>query len=263
VNGLFRSELRKIFTTRLWWGLLIGLVVSWGALAGLLGGLSGSRAGGQSTPGLDDPATIRSIYTAGLTIAYLITLAFGVISMAGEYRQQTITATLLASPRRTRVILAKLGAVSLVGLGYGLVGVLSGLIVGVPVISIRGGHLDLTTNGVPRALLTAAVAVALWAVVGLGVGTLIRNQIVALLVAIGVAWIAEPLIALILNASGAGSVARFLPGQATSALVSPATQNGGVNIDLLPWWGGALVLIGYAVLSGGLGAAITLRRDIS
>jgi ABC-2 type transport system permease protein len=264
VSGLVRSELRKVFTTRLWWGLLIGLVAAWTALSVLLALVTDRTTGPATTgPGLHDPAVVRTILTAGLGIAYLFALAFGVIAMAGEYRQQTITATLLTAPRRSRIVVAKLAVVTVVGLGYGLAGVVGGLVGGVPTLLARGVHVDLAGNGIPRALLAAALAVALWAVVGLGVGTLIRNQIVALLVSIGVAWIAEPILAAVLNAAGVGEVARFLPSQATNALVSPPTTNGGLTASLLPWWGGALVLLGYVALSGGLGAAITLRRDVT
>jgi ABC-type transport system involved in multi-copper enzyme maturation permease subunit len=266
MTGLLRSELRKVLTTRLWWGLLIGLVASWAGLSALIASLSGADSAAAGGPGLplDDPATIRGIYTAGLGTGYLFALAFGVIAMAGEYRQQTITATLLCSPRRERVVVAKLAAVAVVGLCYGLAGVIGGLLGGVPVLAVRGTSAHLADDGVPRALATSVLAIALWAVVGLGVGTLIRNQVVALLVSIGVAWIAEPLIALALNAAHAGGVAKFLPGQATSALVSPPTSTGaGLSQDMLPWWGGTLVLLAYAVASGALGAGLTLRRDIS
>lgn len=264
MSGLLRSELRKVFTTRMWWGLLLGLLFVWAALTVLQGSLAGrGPAGSPPTPGLDDPATLRATYTAGLSLAYIFALAFGVIAMAGEYRQQTITATVLCSPRRSRVVVAKLVAVALVGFGYGVVGVAAGLLAGIPVVLARGASLGLAGNGVPRALAAAALAVGLWAVVGLGVGTLIRNQIVALLVSIGLAWIAEPIVAVLLNAANVGTIAKFLPSQATSALVSPPTSNGGLSVDLLPWWGGALVLLGYALISGALGIALTLRRDIT
>jgi ABC-2 type transport system permease protein len=263
VIRLVRAELLKLFTTRLWWGLLIGVVAGGTAFAALSAGLAGRGPAGQSTPGVTDPATVRATYTAGLSIGYLIALALGIITMSGEYRHQTITAAVLSSPRRLRIVLAKLAALTVAGVGYGIVAVLAGVAVGAPIILLRGGSARLTSDGVPRALALAVLAVALWAILGLGIGTLIRNQVVALLVSIGVAWLAEPLLSFGLNALDWGAVAKYLPSSATQALVSPPTSGGNVDMAYLPWWGAALVLLGYAMLSGALGAALTLRRDIT
>lgn len=262
MRALVRSELRKALSTKLWWGLLLGVILTAVGLAVLLGMLAG-RGDDPVTPGLEDPATVRGVYTAGLQSSYLFALALGVIAMAGEYRHQTITATFLACPRRSRVVVAKLVAVSAVGLLYGVGAVVGGLAGGVPVVVLRDADTLLGSQGVPRALALAVLATALWAVLGLGVGTLVRNQVLALLSAIGVAWIVEPVAALGLNAAGIGGVARFLPSQATSAIVSPTTDAGGVSVELLAWWGGALVLLAYAVLAGALGMLVTLRRDVT
>jgi len=264
VIRLIRSESLKLFTTRLWWGLLIGVVLTSVAFAILAASTAGrSLGGGAASPGLNDPAVVRSVYTAGLGVAYVFALALGVIAMAGEYRHQTMTATVLASPRRLRIVVSKLITLIAVGAGYGVATVAAGVLAGAVVIAVRGGELRLGSDGVPRALVLAVLAVALWTVLGLAVGTLIRNQVLALLLAIGIAWIAEPIVAFALNALNVGEVAEYLPSQATSALVQPSTGGGGVTISLLPWWGGALVLLGYALVAGALGAAITLRRDIT
>jgi ABC-2 type transport system permease protein len=263
MSHLVRSELRKLTTTRLWWGLALGLALATAAFVALTGFTAGVDTGAGASPGPDDPAVVRSVYTAGLGIAYLFTLSLGIITMAGEYRHQTITATLLSAPRRSRIVLAKLVALVVAGIGYGVVTVVAGLLVGIPILLVRDAELRLTTDGVPRALALSVVAVALWAVLGLGIGTLIRNQVVALLVAVGVAWLAEPLLGLGLNALDAGSVARFLPSQATTAIVTPPTTAGGFSFELLPWWAGVLVLVGYATASGAVGAALTLRRDVT
>lgn len=258
---LIRAELLKLFTTRLWWGLLIGVVLSSAVLAGAIAGIAGR--GAQGGPGLEDPAMIRSIYTEGLGVSRLITLAFGIIAMSGEIRHQTMTSTALTTPHRLRIVIAKLAAVTVMGLGYGVVSMVAGVAVGAPVVAIRGAATRLTSDGVPRSLIMAVLAVALWAVIGLGVGTLLRNQIVALLVSIGVAWLLEPIIVVILDVVHWGSVGRFFPSAATSALVTPITSSGGLTQTYLPWWGDALVLLGYAAISGALGVALTLRRDIS
>jgi ABC-type transport system involved in multi-copper enzyme maturation permease subunit len=264
MSRLVRAELRKLSTTRLWWGLLIGVAVTAAAFAVLTAAIAGlNGADGTPTPGVEDPAVVRSVYTAGLGTAYLFALVIGVVSMAGEYRHQTITSTLLGSPRRVRVVLAKLVALSAIGLVYGVVTVLAGVVAGASTIALRGGDLRLTSDDVPRSLGLAVVAVALWAVLGLGVGTLIRNQVLALLLSVGVAWIVEPLLALGLNALDAGAVAKFLPSQATTAIVTPPTSAGGFDAAYLPWWGGVLVLLGYALASAAVGAALTLRRDVT
>ncbi|MGD9751936.1 MAG: ABC transporter permease [Acidimicrobiia bacterium] len=262
---LVRAELLKIRTTRAWWALLIGVALATAGFVALQGviALLGPETTGAPTGDVQDPATVRAIYVAGIGTAYLFALALGVLSSSGEFRHHTITATLLAAPDRVRVVVAKAVAVAGYGLLYGAAAVVVGIAVGVPFVLGGGGAARLTSDGVPRSLVLAVLAVALWGLVGLGVGTLIRNQVVALVVTIGVAWIAEPLLAVGLNALDVGAVARFLPSQATAALASPAATANGLTISLLPWWAGALVLLGYALAAGALGAVTTLRRDIA
>jgi ABC-2 type transport system permease protein len=257
------TELLKLRTTRVWWGLLITGVLLAFLQAGLLAGTAGLRLGNNGTPSPapTDPAMLRSIYTGGFTYGYVITLCLGVLAMAGEYRHLTITPTLLAVPRRGRLVAAKLVAYLVTGLGYGIVIVLAGAALGSLIITLRGYPLGLGTSGVLRAVVLAMVGCAVWAVFGLGLGTLIRNQIVALLVAIGVAVLGAPLLALGLQAAHAGSVAQYLPNQASAALVQGA--NGGFEQQLLPWWGGAVVLLGYGVVFAVLGAALTTQRDVT
>ena len=103
------------------------------------------------------------------------------------------------------------------------------------------------------------VAVAIWTLVGIGIGTLIRNQIAAILIAVFITFLVEPLLSFALNAAELGSVAKFMPTSASTALLSPAE----VGFDYLVWWQGGIVLLGYALLFAGLGMLLSLRRDVS
>jgi ABC-2 type transport system permease protein len=182
--------------------------------------------------------------------------------MAGEWRHQTISATFLASPHRGRVVVAKIGSLVVLGALYGLVSVACGVAAGAPVISARGGSLRLLSDGVPRSLALGVLAVALWGLFGLGIATLIRNQVAALLIAIGAAWIVEPILSLVISqALHRPGIAKYLPSDATNAMLSPAV--GGSGTQLLPWWAGALVMAGYAAGFAAVGAALTLRRDVT
>jgi ABC-2 type transport system permease protein len=260
---LVGTELLKLRSVRVWWGLLLTGVLLAFVQAGLLAGTAGLSLGpgAPPSPPPTDPAMLRTIYTGGLNYGYVVTLCLGVLGMAGEYRHQTITPTLLAVPRRSRLVASKLVAYLLAGLGYGVAFVLAGAVLGAIVVAARGYPLGLDTPGVGRAIALAALACAIWTAFGLGLGTLIRNQIVALLVGIAFAVLAGPLLALALQAAKAGAVAQYLPNQASAALVQPAS--GGLEQTLLPWWGGALVLLAYGVAFAALGTVLTTRRDVT
>ncbi len=81
----------------------------------------------------------------------------------------------------------------------------------------------------------------------------------ALLVAVAVTFLVEPLVSLALYAADLDDVGKFLPSTASSAVTSPPSMYG----ELLPWWAGALVLSGYAVLFAALGVWLSVRRDVT
>ena len=263
--NLIRSELLKIRTTRMWWGLLMGAVlfaVLGACITAAVAG-SGDPAASGANPvagiGLDDPAMLRSVYSQGFQGAYLFAMILGIVGMTGEYRHQTITPTFLVTPRRNHVVVAKIVTYAAMGVLYGLVATVAAVASGGAVILFRGYDLGLTGNAVPQTLALCIVAVAVWAVFGLGLGTLIKNQIAAILVAVGSVFIVENLLLFGLNYLELGEVAQFLPSTASAAIVQPIEQ----GIDLLPWWAGALVLMTYGLAFAGIGAALTLRRDVT
>lgn len=262
MTGLVRSELAKVLTTRLWWGLLIGVALYTAVQAGVTAGFAGVSAGaGQApSPGLDTAAGLRSVYaTSALVGAYVFALVIGVTGMTQEFRYQTATPTFLLTPRRSRVVVAKGGAHLVVGAGYGLVATAVAFLVGGIVVAIRGFDLGLDASGLWRAVALGVLAVGLWTLVGLGLGTLIRNQVAAILVAVGVTFIVEPLASFGLGAAGLDDVAKLTPSSASTAMTGATST----SIDLLPWWGGALVLLAYALVFAAIGVLLTVRRDIT
>ena len=260
-----RSEFRKFFTTRMWWGMAIAIFVAGGAFAALFAWVvdQGSAGGPGATPiAGSDTQVANTVYTSGLSVGYLLLLTIGVLSIGAEYRHKTISATFLAVPRRTRAMLAKV--VSLVGIGalYGLVSLVGSVAVGAVALSLIDRPL-FPSSEVYRSLALSLLVLGLWALIGLGIGILIPNQVAALLIGVGVAWIVEPLLGLALRAweFGRENVAQFLPSSATNAVVNGITQGSGeVRLE---WWGGALVLATYAVLLAGFGIWRTTRADIS
>lgn len=262
--GIVRSELLKIFTTRMWWGMAIGTLVAGGGFAalwawGLHSGGMAETADGRTLP-VSDLMLARSVYTGGVQIAYLLTLVIGVLCVGAEYRHKTISATLLATPKRWRVMLGKVVALLLVGVFYGLISLAGS--VGVGALMLNGYGVSPFPAGIWRTLALALLVLGLWALIGLGAGILIPNQLAALLISVGFAWIVEPILGLILVFQSWGpAVAKFLPGMASSATTEAVDMTSGMG-ERLSWWAAALVLAGYAAFMSGLGTWLTSRRDV-
>jgi ABC-2 type transport system permease protein len=229
-------------------------------LFALLAGQGNPREGGL--PKLDNAQMVTSVYTAGLTVAYLLTLAVGVMAIGAEYRHKTITSTFLSTPRRVRVMLAKVSSLLGIGAFYGLVFLVGSVGVGAVPISIKGYAPFPDAGPVVRTLALSLLVLGLWALIGLGAGILIPNQVAALLIAVGVAWILEPLAGFLLGlASWGPGIAKFLPSRATSAMVQQV--NTSPTAQQLSWWAGALTLAVYAALMAGIGSVLTVRRDVT
>jgi hypothetical protein len=259
VIALVKSELRKWSTTRMWFGLTLGgmLAVALITLVTALTAGSGAGDGGPQTPPLSDPGQVRTVYGIAFGIGSLFTLILGVIAICGEFRHQTITPTFLATPRRNRVVEAKLASTIVASALSGIAMIAVGLTVGAIVISARGFATRLGSGDIQQNLALMVLGLVVWGVLGLGVGTLLKNQVAAILVVIGFTFIAEPLLQAGLNALGWFSVSKFLPGQASMAMVRTTGEH------LQSWWGGTLTLLVYGIVAAAIGMFFTLRRDVT
>lgn len=242
-----RSEFRKLGTVRGPWLLLAAgpLLV----LAGITGLI-------QSGGNVHDPATqVTAVSHVGL--AAVFTLMFGILAVAGEYRHGTITDTFLSFPRRRGVIGAKLAV-------YGLVGVLAGVVSSLVAVgataawwAAKGGSFQWSSAPTWRTL-GGGVAVSIaFALIGVGLGALIRNLVAA--VAAALAWIA--LVEGIAGQLVGTGLARWLPFNASESLDRASLTAS--TAHLLPQWGGGLVLLGYAAAFAVAAVLTTLNRDVT
>jgi len=262
LRRLVRSELLKIRSTRLWWALLLGAVLLVLVQAGFTAAFEGEDQGFGDVsvlPPGDDPELLRTVYTQGFFGGYIFALILGITGLTGEYRYETITPTFLVAPRRHPVVVAKLIGNLVVGAVYGVACTAAAILAGGLVLVAKGFDLGLTADGVPRAIAMSVLAMALWTLIGIGVGTLITNQIAAILVGVAVAYIVEPLAGLVLSVVDAEAVGKFLPTAATTGLF----ESFDYGQSLLTWWQGGLVLLGYAGLFATLGVLLSVRRDIT
>ena len=209
----------------------------------------------QSGGDVHDPA-VQSKALAHVALAALFTLVFGILAVAGEYRHGTITDTFLSIPDRGRVVTAKLAVYGAVGAVAGLVSSVVAVVVTAAWWSAKGGSFHLSAADSWRTLGGGVAVNVAFAAIGVGVGALVRNLVVA--IAAALAWIA--LVEGIAGQLVGSGLARWLPFSASEAL-GRANLTGAAR--LLPQWGGGLVLAGYAVAFAAAAMVTTLRRDVT
>jgi ABC-2 type transport system permease protein len=252
VNALLRSELRKVVTTKLWWGMLLGSVAV-SALSVVAQIATNGLKNNPAAP-LSTAVTQRSVFASAVS-GYIFSVVVGIILITTEYRHFTSRPTFLLEPRRARVIAAKLLVAAGVGLLYGVACVAVAVAIIVPWLSAKGVAIAWQADGLVVVMLGTLGVVAIFAVVGVGVGVLFRNQIAAVITTLAYLFVVEPLIAVIPVVKEAY---RYLPGPAANALTGVAR-----NQDLLlANWQGGLLLLGWGLLFALFGLVITVRRDI-
>jgi hypothetical protein len=249
MTGLIKAEFRKLLTTQVWfWLLMASLAIA--AITVVV----------PLAAGNDDDLRrhVYDILGSG-NAAYIAVFVLGALGVTTEFRYQTITPTILTTPSRWTLITAKLAAFAIVGAIYAVLCAALGLVIAIPWLSARGIDLDLRVN--IWAVVTAIGAVTLFALVGLGAGALMKNQIVAIVVGLILLLIVDNLIVAI---PGVKVIYPYLP---TGLLNSMTTANGAdrvVNdVHLLPIWGGVVGLIVWGLGMAVLGAGLTMNRDIT
>ena len=260
MSRTLRAEVLKIRTTRLWWGLLLGLAVLVVLNSALIAAFAGADTGpgAPSVPPLDTPAGFRGALSAGFQSGYLLAAVLGTVIGATDNRHRTATQTFLATPSRARVVVAKMLAGAAFGAVYAVVTQLVSLVVVSVVAAIRGAGSQLGDGSVLRSLALGVPGVMVWCVIGVSLGILLRNQVAAILVAVGIIYLVDTLLSLGLHALEADDIVKFTPGNASTAVVEGFT-----GYELLRWWAGLLVLLGYSAVIAFSGWWLSLRRDIA
>jgi hypothetical protein len=288
MTRLLRAEVRKLWTV--WssfvlFGIVVVIDLGFGfAIAYAPGGRHGGDAGIVPHGSSQWFVNVFSV----LDNSRLLALVLGVLIITGEYRHKTVTPTFLAEPRRGRVVAAKLGTAFGGGLALGILTMLMGLVLGLVLVAVKV-HSCLTAlsltgvqQGLSQSMCRAQHGVyfvasshtmwhdwsriapgvilgtGLFAVYGLGLGALLKNQVVAIVVGLGFTLVVETIVGAIWPTIG-----EYLPGQSATALEDAARTSFAETSRLLPWWGGAVMLVVYGLVLSVVGTRTTLRSDVT
>jgi ABC-2 type transport system permease protein len=247
---LVRAEWTKLFTTKVWLGLLLGSVVMVAAFAIFFTAFAGEAESGLPAIGTADYEDLILSTAANANILFLI---LGIIGMTQEYRHRTATPTFLATPHRGQVVIGKLIAYALAGAAFALVVVVVNYVVVAIHAGARGSAPSLDGDNLTT-MASSLLALVIYAVIGVGLGALLRNQVGAIVGGLVYLFVIEPIIR---SVPATAEAYKFMPGGGLEALT--ATFEGP---DLLNAWQGGLLLLGYGLLAALLGTLLAVRRDV-
>ena len=191
-----------------------------------------------------------------------ITLLLGILIVTSEFRHGTITPSLLVVPNRTTLTLAKLLAGLAIGVAIGLLTAL--LISGVTALVLAIRDIDTGADFATFVKLVAggALAAALYAALGVGLGALIRNQVGAIIGVLVWLFVLEGLVGLI---PGLDEIVPKYGLNGVRAGLTGAEDGGGGpdSVELLGQVPAGLVLAGYVAIFMVAGLVLMRRRDIT
>lgn len=259
--NLLKSEIRKLIYTKTFWYLTLSAV----ALAVLSTAPTPYILTSLSDFGsLSNVEVVDSVYANAIS-SYIFVIIMGILIMAGEFRHGTAVATFLASPKRSAVLVAKVVVAMVAGMFVMLLSTGFGFIAGAIALSFYPEAVEPSSGVFVNSLLAAVLSGAVLAMLGVAVGSLIKNQLVAVVITLVWLFLVEPILLVLLVSAG-----KYLPTGLITGILSldvgvtdPGTGlqiNTGDYLDALP---ASLLLVSYGLVFTAVALGTSLRKDIN
>jgi ABC-2 type transport system permease protein len=237
-----RSEWTKLRSVRsTFWALAVTVVlgVGLGALISATAAHGYANSSAASKPSWDPTA----LSLDGIGIATLAIAVLGVLCISSEYSSGMIRTSLIAVPKRGRVLAAKSTVFAAVTFIVGEATSFTAFFVGQALIGGHAPHAALADPGVARAVVGAGLALAALAVLSVAVGALLRHPAAGIAAMVAVLFVL-PAIAQALPDSWRNPVTEFWPTQAGGQI---ATVHQAAD-TLQPWPGFGVMCLFVAIV---------------
>jgi ABC-2 type transport system permease protein len=262
VIAVIRAEWLKLRSTAVPW-VLTGIALVITALLVLVYFTTHGGGGGNNSSGSfgvpDIPHTtqqLRNLLGSGFE-GYLFALLLGVLIVTTEFRHKTVTTSFLVTPRRPVFVGGKLVTAAILGALLAVVLLIGTLVGGGITLLVQGGTFGSLARQIPAVAPGMILVFALFAILGVGVGSLLTNQVAAIVVVLGWFIILEGILTALVHGAF-----RWVPtGAATAA--SNLTRGQGADFGLFSWWQGTLLMLGYGLAFAVVGSFVLNRRDIT
>jgi ABC-type transport system involved in multi-copper enzyme maturation permease subunit len=244
MNDLVAVEWLKLRTTHLLHGMIPAtLALSFAAVAGQI-------LSADDTTTLASSGGVREVLSLTGTGAVMVLLV-GIVISAGEHRHGTAADTFLTTPRRHQVMAAKLAFGALLGVAAGILTSLACVGLAIVLYEAEGVTFPLGDPEVWLTLGGTLVYTTYFALLGVAIGALARNQTLA--ISIALAWLA---VVEHLLVGLAPDIGRWLPVAAGQAIVRTPVDN------ILSPAAATAVLTAYTAALAVAGLRAVVARDV-
>ncbi|MGH3065258.1 MAG: ABC transporter permease [Gaiellaceae bacterium] len=247
MTRFFTAELLKLRTLRATWGFVVVAV----AIAGLA--TAGNVGGSLEEDRFEPDFQLRVVLDASFA-GVVLSLLLGIVLVTNEFRHGTIARTLLAIPRRGRLLGVKLLAGATTGVLLMLVSfavIASMATIWLSVLDVPLDYGDMA-DGASHALTAAVLA----GILGAAIGCAVHSQVGALVGALVWMFVVEPLTWVLLGLLDLDGVPKYLPASAVGGILDSSG-------DGLSFGGSVAVGLAWATLATALAFLRLKRRDIT
>jgi ABC-2 type transport system permease protein len=250
--GILRSEARKLGTVRsTTWALLAAVAFNL-ITAALLGALLPGHLSAHQNAAID---SVR-VSLGGLHLSQVAAGLLGVLAVTGEYSSGMIRATLAAVPQRRLLLTAKALVLTIVVAVTGTAACLAAYLAFQALLPPGDAlRTTLAGPGVLRAVSGAGLFLTVLALLGFGLGAVLRSSAGAVAVLFGVLFVPS-LLAALLPSSWQGTIGPYLPMNAGDSIYTVRPE-----AHMLGPWTGFGVFCLYAAAALAAGFVLIGRRD--
>lgn len=243
MTRLTRAELLKLRTTRVVY-VLVGIA---SLFAGLTAAIVAAEEGLDENPAL---ALAQIVALSGV-----LALVVGILLTTNEYRHGTISSTFLVTPRRPRVLVAKLAAGGIGGGIFGLAVAAISFGIAIPWLDGTGDEIHFDQQ-LLEAVGRLVASYALFVLVGVAAGAIVQNQAGAIVAMFGWLFVVEQIVNVVVGliVDGESPIAPYLLGSAVGGV-------SGGDPDLLEAGWALLLSCAYVAVLSAAGAVAMVRRD--
>lgn len=208
----------------------------------------------ETDPYEDLPFTIANTFLVSTWLTTLLAVVVGTLLFTSEVQHGTLAAAFTARPTKRVVVAGKVVVAAGVGLAMGVLGILGSLVAG-----FAGGLPRGDFSGAAAGTAWALVLTTLAAVLGLGIGLLVRHSAGAVTATLVYALAVENLV----RGMAPVNVSRWLPFHAANRLLGTrsATDTTETLAAAFSNAGNALLFGGYAVAAVTVGTMLLMRKD--